>query len=197
MRTYFKRFFEIVVHPDTFFDYVREERNWRKPLVHLAILTLWLSLGSVTAWGFGIAGDTPINASLSAQMDIYPYWQETLLPQYGLASYPMAMGLIILEMVVITAIWTPVVFLVFRFLGGAKESGGLLRAFQGFVYGLTPCAFGGFIPYLALFAGVYATLLQFGRGPALTLRNRTAIPYLFTSLFLALAIVRYWQRSLF
>lgn len=196
MRTYFKRFFEIVVQPDAFFDRVREERNWRKPLVHLAILTVWLSLGSVIAWGIGIPGDTPINASLGAQMDVYPYWQGTLLPRYGLASYPMAMGLIMLEMLIITAIWTPVVFLVFRYLGGAKEPGGLLRAFQGFVYGLTPCAFGGFIPYLALFTGVYATLLQFGRGPAITLRNRTAIPYLFTSLFLALAIARYWSHGL-
>jgi len=29
MRVYFKRFFEIMAHPDTFFDHVPEERDWR------------------------------------------------------------------------------------------------------------------------------------------------------------------------
>lgn len=196
MRTTLRRFVEIVIDPDAFFERVREEKAWSKPLAHLAILALWLAFGSVVAWGWGSPGDTPINSALGAQMDVYPYWHETLLPRYGVASYPMAMGLIVLEMFIITAIWTPVVFLVFRYAGGVNEPGGLLRAFQGFVYGLTPCAFGGFVPYLALFTGVYATLLQFGRGPALTLRNRTAVPYLFVSLFLALAIARYWSHGL-
>lgn len=196
MFAFFGRFVEIVIHPDVFFEHVREEKEWRKPLRHLIVLALWLSLGSVIAWGFGIPGDTPINSALGAQMDIYPYWRDTLWPQYGWLSYPLGMGFIILEMAIITAIWTPIVFVVFRYLGGAKESGGLLRAFQGFVYGLTPCAFGGFLPYLALFTGVYATLLQFGRGPAITLRNRSATPYLFTSLFLTLAIARYWSHGL-
>jgi hypothetical protein len=124
------------------------------------------------------------------------YWRDTLLPAYGNWSYPLAMGFIMLEMIIITAIWTPVVFVVFRYLGGAKESGGLLRAFQGFVYGLTPCLFGGFLPYLALATGVYATLLQFYRGPAITLKNRTVVPFLFVTLFLALAIARYWAGGL-
>jgi hypothetical protein len=150
----------------------------------------------VVAWGLGVPGDTPLNSSLGAQMDVYPYWRGTLLPGFGLWSYPLAAGLIALEMWIITAIWTPVVFLVFRYLGGTKEPGGLRRAFQGFVYGLTPCAFGGFLPYLALVAGVYASLLQFYRGPALTLNNRSAAPFLFLSLCLALAIARYWQGGL-
>ena len=63
MLTFFKRFFEIVVRPDTFFERACKERDWRAPRMHLAILTLWLSLGSVIAWGFGIPGDTPINSS--------------------------------------------------------------------------------------------------------------------------------------
>jgi hypothetical protein len=196
MYAFLGRFVEIVMRPDVFFERVREEKGWRKPLLHLIVLALWLSLGSVVVWHLDIPGDTPVNSSLGAQMDVYPYWRDTLLPQYGVWSYPLAMGFIVLEMLIITVIWTPIVFLAFRYLGGAKEPGGLLRAFQGFVYGLTPCAFGGFLPYLALFTGVYATLLQFGRGPAITLRNRTATPYLFTSLFLTLAIARYWSHGL-
>jgi hypothetical protein len=197
MREFPSRFIQVTLHPDSFFEHIRTEKSWTMPLLHLTVLALWLSLGSVIAWGLGVSGDTPVNSALGAQMDVYPYWRDILLPRYGMWAYPMAAGLIVLEMLVITAIWTPMVFLVFRFLGGAKEPGGLLRAFQGFVYGLTPCAFGGFLPYLGVVTGVYATLLQFGRGPAITLRNRTAVPYLFTASFLAFAIVQYWRHEMF
>ena len=166
------------------------------PLLHLLALSIWLSLASVIAWRFGILGKTFLNSALGAQMDIYPYWRDSLLPAYGEWSYLLAAGLIAFKLCVITLIWTPVVFLAFRYLGGTKEPGGLLRAFQGFVYGMTPCAFGGFIPYLALLAGVMATLLQFYRGLAIILNNRTSAPLVFVSLFLALAIARYWQGAL-
>ena len=190
------RFIQATFQPEDFFVSIRQERSWLRPALHLLILSVWLSTGSVLAWSLGVPGDTPLNSSLGAQMDIYPYWRDTLLPAYGGWSYPLAAGLIVFEMWVITFIWTPVVFGIFRYLGGAKEPGGLLRAFQGFVYGLTPCAFGGFVPYLALLTGVMATLLQFYRGPAITLKNRSVVPLLAVSLFLALSIARYWQGNL-
>lgn len=196
MKKFLNRFIQVVASPERFFAAIRQEQNWKQPLLHLLVLSLWLSLGSVIAWNLGLPGDTPVNSSLGAQMDVYVFWQETLLPQFGGWAHPIAVGLIILEMLLITAIWTPVVFLIFRYLGGEKEPGGLLRAFQGFVYGLTPCAFGGFLPYLGVITGVYATWLQFGHGPAITLRNRSCIPYLFPSLILGLAIARYWQGAL-
>jgi len=195
MRAFLSRFLQVCIYPDSFFERVREEKGWSRPLLHLLALTLWLSLGSAAAWGLGVCGDTPLNSALGAQMDVYPFWRDILLPRYGLWSYPAAAGLVVLEMLVITAIWTPAVFVVFRYLGGAREPGGLLRAFQGFAYGLTPVAFGGFLPYLALVVGVYATLLQFCRGPAITVRNRTAVPYLFSALFMAFAISQYWQHE--
>lgn len=192
------RFLEATFDPEVFFERVREERSWAKPFLHLIVLSIWLSVTSVIAWMWGVQGDSPISSSLGAQMDVYPFWRETLLPQYGDLSYPMAMGLIMFEMVIISAIWIPIVFLVFRYLGGAKESWqvALLHAAQGFIYGLSPCAFGGFVPYLALVLGVYATLLQFFRGPAITLGNRSLIPGLFVALFLTFAILRYWQGIL-
>lgn len=196
MKEFFARIIQVVITPETFFEGIRNEKKWSMPVLHLLFLVFFLSLGSVIAWRFGIPGDTPINSSLGSQMDVYPYWRETLLPAYGEWSYGLAMGFIMLEMIIITAIWTPIVFVVFRYLGGAKEPGGFLRAFQGFVYGLTPCLFGGFLPYLGLATGVYATLLQFYRGPAITLKNRTAVPFLFVTLFLALAIAKYWSGGL-
>ena len=103
------------------------------PLFHLLALGFLLSLGSVIAWSAGVRGDTPINSALTVQMDLYPYWRDTLLPQFGIWSYPMTMGLMIFEMLIISVVYVPVIFLVFRYLGGAKEPGGLLHAFQGFV----------------------------------------------------------------
>jgi hypothetical protein len=129
-------------------------------------------------------------------MDIYPYWKDTLLPQYGIWSYPMAMGLIIFEMGVITLIYTPIVFLVFRFIGGERRPHGLLHAFQGFVYGLTPAVFGGFLPVLGLATGVYTTLLQLQRGPSITLRNKSIGAYLLVITVLTYAIARYWHHGL-
>lgn len=196
MFNFLRRFVQVVVDPEAFFERVRLEKGWGKPLAHLAILVLWLSFASVVAWGLGVPGDTPVNSSLGSQMEVYPYWKDTLLPQYGFWAYPMAMGLIALMMLFITAMWVPILFVVFRFLGGAKEPDAFLRAAQGFIYGLTPCAFGGFLPYLGAIAGVYATLLQFCRGPAITMRNRTAVPYIFVSVFLGFAIAAYWGHVL-
>lgn len=190
--------FAATFHPETFFQTLRDETSWGRPLAHLFLIALWLSFASVIVWGTGMPGDTPLNSSLGAQMDIYPYWRDVLLPQYGAFSYPLAIALIMLEMFIISLIWIPIVFLVFNHLGGLHEPWriGLLRAAQGFIYGLSPCVFGGFLPYLALLTGVYATLLQFFRGPAITLQNKTFVPYLFVAIFLALAILRYWQGSL-
>lgn len=196
MKDLFARFIHATFQPDAFFEYIREENDWRKPLFHFLVLAVWLSFGSVIAWGLGIQGDTPLNSALGAQMDIYPYWKDTLLPQFGIWSYPMAMVLIILEMGVITLIYTPIVFLVFRFIGGERRTHGLLHAFQGFVYGLTPAVFGGFLPVLGLVTGVYTTLLQLQRGPSITLRNKSIGAYLLVIIVLTYAIARYWNHGL-
>lgn len=196
MKAIFSPFYKIMLSPDGFFEEIRHSNSWKPPLIHLILLAVWLSLGSVIAWGLGVNGATPLNSSLGAQMDVYPYWKETLLPQLGLLSYPAAMGLIMLEMLLITLIFTPLIFLLFRYLGGEKQAHGMLHAFQGFVYGLTPTAFGGFLPIAALITGVFATLLQFQRGPSITLQNRKWSSYILVVLFLAYAIYRYWNREL-
>lgn len=196
MRTFFARFWQVTIHPDRFFEQVREEHRWRPVLLHWLVLAVLLSLGSVIAWGAGIPGDTPLNSALGTQMDVYPYWRDTLLPRFGAGAYPIAMAMIVLEMLVITLVYTPVIFLVFRYLGGAPEPNGLLHAFQGFTYGLTPALFGGFLPVLGLATGVYTTLLQLYRGPSITLRNRGLGAYLLVIAVLTYAIARYWQGSL-
>ncbi|MEW6504158.1 MAG: YIP1 family protein [Chloroflexota bacterium] len=196
MKSTLSPFFRVMFTPDDFFEEIRHLNKWKLPLTHLLLLAVWLSLGSVIAWSLGVDGGNPINSSLGAQMDVYPYWKDTLLPQMGIWSYPIAMGLIILEMLIITLIFTPLIYLVFRFLGGSPPSHGMLCAFQAFVYGLTPTAFGGFLPVAGLITGVFATLLQFQRGPSITLQNRKWGSYVIIVTFLAYAIYRYWNREL-
>lgn len=196
MRKFLLRFLQVTIAPDDFFTAIREERSWRAPILHLLVLSLLLSLGSVLAWSAGIAGDSPINSALTVQMDLYAYWRDTLLPQYGFLSYPAVIALMMLEMFVITAFYTPLIFLVFRYFGGAREPDGLLRALQGFVYGLTPAVFGGFLPWIGLAMGVYTTVLQLQRGPSITLKNRTIFAYLPVIAVLTYAIARYWSGAL-
>lgn len=196
MKEFISRFFQVTAWPDTFFARIRAEQSWKMPILHLFALGFLISLGSVIAWSAGVRGDTPINSALTVQMDLYPYWHDTLLPQFGIWSYPMTMGLMIIEMLIISMVYVPVIFLVFRYLGGAKEPGGLLHAFQGFVYGLTPAAFGGFLPWLGLITGVYTTILQLYRGPSITLKNQTFFAYHLIIAVLTYAIARYWQGGL-
>jgi hypothetical protein len=196
MKEFINRFFQVTIAPDTFFTRIRCEQSWKMPLFHLFALSVLLSLGSVIAWSAGVRGDSPINSALSVQMDLYPYWRDTLLPQFGFWSYPLTMGLMIVEMLVISVVYVPVIFLIFRYLGGEKEPGGLLHAFQGFVYGLTPAVFGGFLPWLGLATGIYTTILQLYRGPSITLKNQTFFAYVPIIVVLTYAIARYWQGGL-
>jgi hypothetical protein len=198
MKEFWLRFVKVVVFPESFFEQVREEHSWKMPFFHLLVLALLLGSLSTAAWGLNIPGDTPINSSLTAQQDVYPYWRDTLLPQFGGWSYPLAAGLVAFEVIIISLIYTPLVFLVFRYLGGVKDPAGtaLLHAFQGFVYGLTPVLFGGFLPWLGLATGFYAAVLQLYRGPAITMRNRTVFAYLLLVVVMTYAISRYWQGGL-
>jgi hypothetical protein len=113
-------------------------------------------------------------------------------------SYPLAAGLVGIEVIIISLIYTPLVFLVFRYLGGAKDPAGtaLLHVFQGFVYDLTLVLFGGFLSWLGLVTGFYAAVLQLYRGRAITMRNRTVFAYLLLVLVMTYAISRYWQGGL-
>ena len=196
MKDFFYRFVEVTVSPDTFFNRIRHETGWKMPIFHLLALCLILSLGSVTAWSAGVRGDTPLNASLSVQMELYPYWRDVLLTQFGFWSYPITFGVMIIGMLLISVVYVPVIYFVFRTLGGKKEPDGLLHAFQAFTYGLTPVMFGGFLPVLGLFTGLYATILQLYRGPSITLQNKTGFSYLLVVAVLAYAIMRYWQGGL-
>jgi len=58
--------------------------------------------------------------------------------------------------------FTPILLTVFRLLGG---KGGLLNARKAICYGMAPTIALGFLPFLGLIAGRYATLLQLSIGP--------------------------------
>jgi len=196
MYRYFSQIFSVVLHPDEFFEKISQNTSWKNPIIHLLFVSFILSIGSLIAWSYGIAGDSPINSSLTVQMDMYNFWKSNLLPTYGFWSYPIAIIIMMLEMILITIVYVPIIFLIFRYLGGEKEEGGLRKAFQSFVFGLTPTIFGGFLPWLGLITGVYATILQLYRGPSITLKNKSVFSYILVVAVLTYAISRYWQGNL-
>lgn len=196
MKRFWIDFWRVLVAPDAFFEDIRQDRSWYRPLAHFFAIAAMISIGSVVAWRFGIRGDSPVNSSCDAQMAMFVYWKETLMPQYGNLSLVIAGVMMIGHMAAVALFYTPLVFVVFRYLGGPRERGGLLRAFQGFAYGLTPCAVFGYLPYLGLVTGVYATILQTYRGPSITLKNRSIGSYVLVVGVFTYAIARYWGHAL-
>jgi hypothetical protein len=40
MRQFLNRFIQVILHPDSFFERIRTEKNWTMPLLQLAVLAL-------------------------------------------------------------------------------------------------------------------------------------------------------------
>lgn len=192
MRPFFTRFLEIVINPDWFFERARAERGWLLPMTHFGVLVAWLSAASVAAWVLGVQADSPVSVALLAQRVVYTYWQDVLLPGMGAASAPVTVLLLALGIVMTAIVATPLVYLWMRYTGGSDAPGGMRRAFQCVAYGLTPVAFGGFVPGLALALGVYALILMLYSGPAILLQNRSVFGYVPLVLALVLTILQVW-----
>ena len=192
MRPFFTRFIEIVINPDWFFERAEDEDGWLLPLTHFGMLVVWLSLATVLAWALGVRADSPLNVALLAQRVVFTYWQDVLLPGMGAASYAVTVLLLALALVMTAIVLTPLLYLWMRYTGGSDERGGLRRAFQAVAYGLTPVAFGGFVPGLALGLGVYALVLMLYTGPAILLRNRSVFGYAPVLFALVLTILQVW-----
>ncbi len=192
MRPFFTRFIEIVINPDWFFERAEDEDGWLLPLTHFGVLVVWLSFASVIAWVLGVRADSPVSVALLAQRVVFTYWQDVLMPGMGPTSIPVAMLLVMLALIMTAIVATPLLYLWMRYTGGSDEPGGLRRAFQAVAYGLTPVAFGGFVPGLALGLGVYALVLMLYTGPAILLRNRSVFGYVPLIFALSLMLLQVW-----
>jgi len=188
VKKFFYTTWEIVRDPSAFFEEVREE-GWWPAYRYLLTVAVIMSILSPLAWAFGVDGESPVNTSLSAQRDTYRWWRDTLRPQFGNWSYPLAI-LTLFVTIHLHLIFTPVLHFVFRLLGGR---GPLLNAWKAMCYGLAPTLALGFLPFLGVLTGVYATLLQLAIGPATLYRVKDGRAYVLVVIVLSIVIVAFWH----
>jgi len=181
----------ILRDPQAFFESIRDE-GWWPPYRYFLIIAVSLATLSPLAWALGIDGGSPVNTSLTAQRDTYHWWQETLRPQMGALSLPIAMLVLLVAMHIVLVIFTPILHLVFRALGG---QGPVLNSWKAICYGLAPTIVLGFLPILGLLTGVYATLIQLSIGPAALYRLRDGRAYLLLIVVLSIAIAMFWEGA--
>jgi hypothetical protein len=124
-------------------------------------------------------------------MNTYPWWRDTLQPQFGGWSYPLASLTIFFTVHIVLLIFAPILHIVFRLLGGQVS---LTNAWKGMCYGLAPTVILGFLQGLGVLTGVYATLLQLCVGPATLYRVKGGRAYVMVVIILSMAIVAYWEH---
>lgn len=179
----------ILRDPQAFFDSVWDE-GWWPPYRYFLIIAVALAILSPLAWALGVDGGNPVNTSLTAQRDTYRWWQETLWPRMGALSLPIAMLVLLAVIHIMLAMFTPILHLVFRALGG---QGPMLNSWKAMCYGLAPTIVLGFLPILGLLTGVYATLIQLSIGPAALYRLKDGRAYLLLVIVLSIAIAMFWK----
>jgi len=151
--------------PAGFFDRVRAE-GWKPAFFFFLWVTLFISLATPIINFLGIAS-TDLSSSLQSQILAYGIVKDYLLEPYGVAAFLVEPILILGFAVLLLFFLTGFLHLVYRLIGG---HGSVMNAWKAVCYGLGPCLLGGFLPYVALFAGFYSFAMQFYLGP-MTLYN--------------------------
>jgi hypothetical protein len=189
MKSFLATTWSVMSNPSTFFENVRDE-GWWTPYRYFLVIALVLSLLSPAAWALGVDGGSPLSTSTTAQRDVYRWWHDVLSPRMGFASLPIAMLALLLEMHIVLAIFTPVLHVVFRLLRG---EGSWLNAWKAINYGIAPVLALGFLPYVGLLVGVYATVVQLCVGPSTMYRLRDGRAYALLVVVLSISIASFWK----
>jgi hypothetical protein len=148
-----------LIDPSRFFNDAKAEA-WRPSFIFFLWTTLIISVITPIVNFFGIES-TDLTSSYQAQVLAYNFVKNSLQTYGFLAS--------ILEAVLIFALAIPILLflaiflhIIYRIIGG---QGSVLNAWKAACYGVGPCLLGGFLPYIALFAGFYSFAMQFYIGP--------------------------------
>jgi hypothetical protein len=146
--------------PNAFFNGIQSE-NWRPAFVFFLWITLFISIVTPLVNYFGVES-TDFSSSYQAQIFAYDFVKNNLLSSYGAYAYTMEAVLIFAFAIPILLFLTLLLHLIYRFIGG---KGSIKNAWKAACYGIGPCLLGGFLPYVALFAGFYSFAMQFYLGP--------------------------------
>ncbi len=189
MKPFFVTTWQVVRDPHSFFDSIRDE-GWWPPYRYFLVIAIVLSILSPLAWAVGLDGRSPVNTSTTAQRDVYQWWHDTLNPQMGSISLPIAMLALLLDMHIVLIVFTPILHLVLRAMRG---QGPLSHAWKAICYGMAPTIAFGFLPFIGLLTGMYATVLQLSVGPATLYQLRDGRAYVLLVVILSIAIVAFWH----
>jgi len=151
--------------PQGFFDRARAE-GWKPAFVFFLWVTLFISLVTPVVNFLGVAS-TDLSSSYQAQILAYRIVKDYLLDSFGSAAFAVEPIMIFVFAVGMLVFLTGLLHVVYRFIVG---QGSVLNAWKAVCYGVGPCLLGGFLPYVALFAGFYSFAMQFYLGP-MTLYN--------------------------
>ena len=186
----FKKFLLLLMDPPAFFERVRKE-GWKPALIFFLEISVILSIFTAIANYLGVES-TDFSSAYQAQILAYRILRDTLLPQYGVYAYFLEVFLILGFAVLLLLFLTGFSHLVFRLMGG---KGSILNGWKASCYGVGPCLFGGFLPFISLFAAFYSALLQLYIGPKTLYTVKESRAIVFLAIMLALTFIEMFARG--
>lgn len=185
--------FRILFDPVEFFLDAQEQPGWKRPYWFALRAILLLSVITPVVNAYGVASN-PVSSALAAQMGGALAFERLLRPRLGSSLYAYVFqGLAIVVVAhLLLVIGTVAFHASFRLLGG---TGDWLNMWRAMCYGLAPTLV-GFLPLLGIFAGMYATLLQFYLAPRVLYRVKEGRALLPVSFVLAAEVNWYLAAPL-
>jgi len=179
-----KKLIYMIKDPVNFFENVKGE-NWKPALTFFSKITLIISILTPIVNFLGIKS-TDYSSSYQAQILAYKIVKEYLIPKYGALAYLIEPFLIIGLAYMLLFSMTIFFHILYRLMGG---KGTILSTWKALCYGIGPCIFGGFLPYISLFAAFYSLLLQLYIGPKILHEIEESKMILFLAAVLALTFI--------
>jgi hypothetical protein len=162
-----KKLFWMLREPAEFFDSIRGE-GFREPFSFLlfvgAVIAIFTPIVNYLGWP-----STDSTSAFQAQILAWRITDAYLLPRLGGWAYLVEFFLIVVFALLLAAVLSAFIHVIFRLLGG---QGPLLNSWKAVCYGVGPCILLGWIPYWSLFVGAWSLILQFYFAPKVLYRMR-------------------------
>jgi hypothetical protein len=185
-----KKFRAQIAGPREFFSNVREE-GWKPCFIFYVWVTLFISVATPVLNYFGMES-TDISSSYQSQILAYNFVKNNLFPAYGNVAYLFGAVLIFPISLFVLGFLTLLMHAIYRVIGG---QGSMLNAWKAVCYGIGPCLLGGFLPYVALFAGFYSFAMQFYLGPMTLYSAKEGRAILVFTSFIAMVFIEMFMAG--
>ncbi len=182
---FIKKLKNLMLDPARFFEEAKGE-NWKTALIFFSWVTIILSIATPIVNYYGIES-TDFSSAYQAQIMAYRILKSFLIQEYGVYAYPIESLLILGLACIILILSTIFLHLIYRLIGG---KGSFLNAWKAMCYGAGPCIFGGFLPYVSLFAAFYSLMFQMYIGPKVLYEAKESRAIILLAIIVALAFIK-------